>query len=102
MIEIKSSSTTIKIVGNIRGVEDLNEIRRSIESIKLSSKSKLSIEVVDSFAMPSAMIGYLMKLVQQDEIDLTLKIGDSRLIELLDDLGLKEIFNIKKMRELAC
>jgi len=45
--------------------------------------------------MPSAMIGYLMKLIEQDKISLTIYIGNERLSELLDDLGLTQAFNIK-------
>lgn len=45
--------------------------------------------------MPSALIGYLLKLVQQDEVKLSLNIQDTRLAELLDDLNLTEVFNIR-------
>jgi len=60
-----------------------------------SVATNFSINIRDSFAMPSAMIGYLMKLIEQDKISLTIYIGDERLSELLDDLGLTQAFNIK-------
>ena len=96
MDEIKKLSQSIKIIGNIKGVMDLNQIKQTIESYRLSNGDKFTIEIIDSFAMPSAMIGYLLKMVEQDKVKLSLHIHDKRLVELLDDLGLMEVFNIQQ------
>lgn len=97
MENITKSTGGILINGNIRGTTDINKIKESIASCNLKDGDCFTIEIKDSFAMPSAMIGYLMKLVEQNKIELTLKVGDERLAELLDDLGLTKAFNIKTM-----
>ncbi len=96
MDEIKKLSQSIKIIGNIKGIMDLNQIKQTIESYRLSNGDKFTIEIIDSFAMPSAMIGYLLRLVEYDKIKLSLHIHDTRLYELLDDLSLTEVFNMQQ------
>ncbi len=95
MAVITKKTKTIMIEGNIKGIEDVNEIKNSIESFNLESGDRFSIEIKDSFAMPSALIGYLMKLIQKDDIKLNICACDPRLVELLDDLGLTKAFNIR-------
>jgi len=94
MLKIHKSTKSIKIEGNIRSISDVNDIKSTIDSYNLVSGNSFSIEIVNSFAMPSALIGYLLKLVQQDEVKLRLEIHDTRLAELLDDLNLTKVFNI--------
>ena len=94
MENIQKLSKSIKVMGNIRSISDISDLKSVIDAYNLASGDTFTIEIVDSFAMPSAMIGYLLKLVQQEEVKLTMKIHDERLAELLEDLNLKEIFNI--------
>ncbi len=94
MQKIRKSTKSIKVEGNIRSMSDVNELKSTIDSYNLVSGSLFKIEIVDSFAMPSALIGYLLKLVQQDEVKLRIEIHDARLAELLEDLNLTEMFNI--------
>ncbi len=92
---IKNSPKSIQIEGNIKGLSDLQQIKSEVESYNLSQGDAFTIEIIDSFSMPSAMIGYLLRIIEQDKIKLTLVIYDKRLTELLADLNLKEVFNIK-------
>ncbi|HIP46446.1 MAG TPA: hypothetical protein EYG95_02675 [Campylobacterales bacterium] len=95
MQKIRKLTKSIKTEGNIRSMRDVSELKSTIESYNLVSGNQFNIEIVDSFAMPSALIGYLLKLVQQDAVKLSLNIYDTRLAELLDDLNLTEVFNIR-------
>ncbi len=97
MENIHKLSKSIKVKGNIRSMIDVSELKSVIDSYNLASGDTFMIEIVDSFAMPSAMIGYLLKLVQQEEVKLTMKIHDERLAELLEDLNLKEVFGIHSL-----
>ncbi len=94
MENIHKLSKSIKVAGNIRSMADVSELKSTIDAYNLVSGDTFTIEIVDSFAMPSAMIGYLLKLVQQEQVKLTMKIHDERLVELLEDLNLKEVFDI--------
>jgi anti-anti-sigma regulatory factor len=95
MVTITKSPQGIIIYGNIRSTDDVNKIKESLSSQLLKNGASITIDIKDSFAMPSAMIGFLMKLVEQNQVTLTLHIADERLVELLDDLGLSTTFHIK-------
>ena len=95
MDNITKQSQGILITGNIKGIEDIENTKRIIESFLLKRSDSFIVKLQNSFSMPSAMIGYLMKLTEQEGINLTLQVGDERLAELLDDLGLTQAFNIK-------
>ncbi len=97
MVQIQKLSKSIKVRGNIRSISDVSELKSVIDAYNLRSRDNFTIEILDSFAMPSAMIGYLLKLVQQEEVILSIKINDQRLAALLEDLNLKEVFNIHSL-----
>ena len=97
MENITKQNQGILIIGNIKGIEDINTTKRAIESFHLQPDTSFRVKLQDSFSMPSAMIGYFMKLTEKEGIKLTLEVGDEKLAELLDDLGLTQAFNIKKV-----
>lgn len=53
MQKIRKLAKSIKVEGNIRSMSDVNELKTTIESYNLTSGSPFTIEIVDSFAMPS-------------------------------------------------
>jgi hypothetical protein len=50
----------------------------------------------DAFVIPSALIGLLLKLVQANHKTVTIKAKDE-LMELLKELNLQTVFNLKKI-----
>jgi hypothetical protein len=45
--------------------------------------------------MTSTVIGFLMKLVNVDQVRVSLVVGDQRLFQLLEDLSLVQTFNVR-------
>ena len=45
--------------------------------------------------MTSTVIGHLMKLVNVDKISVSLVVADDRLYELLEELCLVQLFNVR-------
>lgn len=95
-MEIKVDGGSVKIFGNIKSIGDFQSIKSSID-IVIQNHKYLNIEVIDSLSMTSSVIGYLNKLVQKDKIILTLKVGNTQLLELLDDLKLIHIFKASRI-----
>lgn len=93
-MEISSSSNVVTIVGNIKTVSDYQDIKTAIDSVVANNRS-LTINIKDSISMTSSVIGYLNKLVLKDKIAISMQIGNSQLLELLDDLNLKSVFNAR-------
>ncbi len=94
-MDISSSGNIVTITGNIKSVSDFQSIKSTIDSIKDSSSS-ITIDIKDSIAITSSIIGYFNKLVLKESINLNLKVGDTQLLNLLDDLNLRTLFKAKR------
>jgi hypothetical protein len=94
-MEISTSGNVVNIKGNIKTVHDYQEIKSTIDSL-IGIHNSIVINIPDSISITSSVIGYLTKLVQKDKIDITIKVGDSDLMELFDDLGLVSLFRVTK------
>lgn len=94
-MEIKTSNHSVTINGNIKTINDFQNIKKVLDEVVKEHKN-IVIDVVDSLSITSSVIGYLNKLVLKDNISIEMNIADSQLLELLDDLNLKTTFNAKK------
>jgi len=95
-MQIETSTNNIIINGNIKTINDFQNIKSSIDSVVTSSKT-ITIKIVDSISITSSVIGYLNKLVLKDGVNITMLVGNEKLIELLEDLNLKSTFNARRM-----
>ncbi len=95
-IKVNSSSELV-VYGNIKNVNDYQEIKRVITDMLREGSGQLTIYMPDSFSITSSIIGYFLKLVYQDGVKLSLMVSDERLLSLLNDLRLTEAFNAKKV-----
>ncbi len=94
-MEISTAGNVVTIKGNIKTVSDYQEIKSTLDSMITTHKS-ITINIPDSISITSSVIGYFTKLVQKEKIDLSIKVGDSDLMELFDDLGLVSLFKVRK------
>jgi len=71
-IKASSSGDSIDIVitGQVRGVSEIEEIKSAINDQGNASSIKMTLE--DAFVVPSAFIGYLLKLSQVEGKDITI------------------------------
>jgi len=95
-MEIKSSSNTIVITGNIKSISDFSEIKNIIDGVVVQHK-KITIIVEDSLSVTSSVIGYFNKLILKDKINIDMKIGNDQLMHLLNDLNLTSTFRARKI-----
>ena len=95
-MQVTMSSNSLTIEGNIKSVNDYQEIKTSVSDLVQNHKD-ISIIIKDSLSITSSVIGYLNKLVLKDGIKITMNVGDSQLMELLEDLNLKTVFNARKI-----
>ena len=94
-MDIQVSSSEVIINGNIKSVGDFQAIKQELDRMVTQHKT-IQINIVDSLSITSSVIGYLNKLVLKDNIRINMKVGNSQLLELLDDLSLRSTFNAKK------
>jgi len=94
-MDLSSSGSVLLIKDNIKSVEHFQNIKSALDIMGTNHKS-ITIKIPDSLSMTSSVIGYLMKLIHKEGINLTMEVGDERLYSLLDDLGLKDEFHVRK------
>jgi hypothetical protein len=91
----KNMDGSIEIDGVIKTIEDVENIKKAIEeNVK---GSEIILKINDSFAMPSALIGYLIKLKALQQKNVILRIADEGLYDLMKDLNLEEEFHLQKI-----
>lgn len=95
-MHLRKEKNTIIVEGNIKTIQDSETLKSEIKDV---SKECDAIELVlqDSISITSSVIGFLVKLSQKDKKDITLKVTNETLYELLHDLNLHTIFHIQKV-----
>lgn len=94
-MEIKNvGSHELVVSGTIKTINDSISVREAMQKLHDSGVTAITLRIEDSFALPSAVIGYLMKLVNREKVKLTLLAGDKRLCELLEELQLTDLFGV--------
>ena len=83
----------LTIQGNIKTVDDYMEIREAATRLVASGTRTLHFRIEDSFSMPSAVIGFLVQLVNRDKVSMDIR--DQRLFELLQELSLTGLFKAR-------
>lgn len=85
----------LAVSGIIKTIDDSMTLREAIQKLVEGGADTLTLRIEDSFAMPSAVIGYLMKLVNRDKVRLTFLASDQRLCDLLEELQLTGTFGVR-------
>ncbi|WP_434658079.1 hypothetical protein [Sulfurimonas sp. NW9] len=93
---ISVSANTVTINGNIKSIQDYQQIKETIDTLRTTHRHIVLI-IKDSISITSSVIGYLNKLVLKDNIDLHVEVGDEQLMELFEDLNLVSLFHVKKV-----
>jgi hypothetical protein len=91
----KNGSNELTISGNIKSIEDSAEIKEVTLALIKEGATNLHFNIQDSFSMTSTVIGFLMKVVNVDNVRITLVVGDGRLYQLLEELSLLQAFNVR-------
>ena len=95
-MEISVSANNVVITGNIKTINDYQQIKESLDKLTQNHKH-IIITIQDSISITSSVIGYLNKLVLKDNIDIEIKVGDAQLMELFEDLNLVSLFKVKRI-----
>ncbi|QOP43767.1 hypothetical protein FJR45_07310 [Sulfurimonas sediminis] len=97
-MEISSSLNTITVKGNIKALSHYEAIKREIENIVNNTPDTATIKILilESISITSSIIGYLCKLVDEG-LHLEIHVQNEGLHNLLDDLNLVPLLNVKKL-----
>jgi hypothetical protein len=97
-MEVKvSGASEVTVYGDIKSIEDYQEIKNAVKGLVSSGKNSLVIKIPDSLSMTSSVIGFLLKLTYGDQVKIAMLVKDERLYNLLDVLNLITVFDVKKL-----
>jgi len=92
----RSSANELTITGNIKTTADYLAIRKLVTELVEAGASSLTLRINQSLSMPSSVIGFFVKLINRDKIRVTMVIEDHRLLELLEELSLADLFGARQ------
>lgn len=85
----------VNIDGVIKSVSDSQSIKDALNSCTDTSK-EVNINITNSFSVTSSVIGFFLKKVQADNLNIKINVSDDRLFELFETLNLVDILNVNK------
>lgn len=84
------------ITGEMKTIEDYTSIKTSLNNAINQGMTHIVIDIKDSLTITSSIIGLFTKTVHGDGLKISLIIHKDRLYNLLEDLNLITVFNVKK------
>ena len=97
-MEITVQGNHITIDGNIKTPENYLTIKNTVQTIIDKGADSIVFSINNSLSMTSSVIGYLMKVVKVDKVHLSVYVGDERLMELMEELDLIDVFGVKRVK----
>lgn len=95
-MDIQRNGSDITIIGNLKTTEDYQRIKSVVTEVIQSGAKSINIRTPESFSMTSSVIGYFIKVIFQDKVQLHVHVKDDRLYSLLQDLNLIDTFKVVK------
>jgi len=96
-MDMRIENLNVYIDGNLKSLSEVRQVSSEIDLITKESKNIVLI-LSNSLSIPSSLIGYLIKIIKQNSVNLTLKVGDKRAYDTLDDLNLVRLFNVQMIK----
>lgn len=97
-VNVKShgSGVEVNIEGIIKSVADSESFKEALNSV-CGLGNSITVNILDSFAITSTIIGYLNKKVRGDKENIVLNVADQRLYDLFSELNLIETLKVRKI-----
>ncbi|NPA11567.1 MAG: hypothetical protein GXO62_04920 [Epsilonproteobacteria bacterium] len=91
-MKLEKHPNKLVIHGPIQTISHGEEIINALKE----SGNNIFIDVMDSYVIPSSVLSYLFKLID-DGKNVNLRVKHDQLFELLSDLNAKKHFNLQKL-----
>jgi anti-anti-sigma regulatory factor len=99
-ILVQETQTVIEIHNIVKTINDTIEIKEKISSIlQKNPNEQIILDFIDTFVIPSALIGILQKFILADKAKISITARESQLYELFDNLHLLDQLNVTKINK---
>ena len=90
-------SVDIFISGIIKTISDGQSIKEAVVRVfAQDSQQLIHIHIKDSFIITSSVIGFLIKSIKIDKMELSVYVYSNELFTMLEDMNLIESMNVRK------
>lgn len=90
-------SVDIFISGIIKTISDGQSIKEAVARVfAQDSQQLIHIHIKDSFIITSSVIGFLIKSIKIDKMELSVYVYSNELYTMLEDMNLIESMNVRK------
>ncbi|MBE0494779.1 MAG: hypothetical protein IBX45_00070 [Campylobacterales bacterium] len=97
-VNIRGEVTVVSVGGNIKSSADASMIRSAIQKIaEEGAEEEIVLEIKDSFIITSSVIGFLVKFISKDKLNISLEIGNPELYTMLEEMELHRLFRARKV-----
>ncbi|PLX71041.1 MAG: hypothetical protein C0602_03135 [Denitrovibrio sp.] len=95
---INREERTVIVKGSVVTLEDYELFKDMVSDSLKENKNELNIIFEDATLVNSAMIGFLIKTVKVDKVNLSIAVDNYKLYELLQMLSLVETLKVTKVK----
>ena len=97
MTKVHSEHVDITVLGTIKTIANAQAIKEAIRKThEQHSDTIINLTIKDSFIITSSVIGYVIKSIEMDKIALHVNVGSEELYEMLEDMNLIDVMNVRK------
>lgn len=96
-MNITHDGNTIEVTGDIKSLQDYTEVKETISKMIFAGSKSIQLNITNSASITSSVIGFLIKLINIDKIDLKVATGNSKLYKMLNDLNLTDLFKVTNL-----
>ena len=90
-------SVDVFISGIIKTISDGQRIKEAVARVfAQDSQQLIHIHIKDSFIITSSVIGFLIKSIKIDKMELSVYVYSNELYTMLEDMNLIESMNVRK------
>lgn len=87
----------ILITGTIKTIANAQTIKEAVRKTHEQHPDVIiNLTIKDSFIITSSVIGFLIKSIKMDKMNVHVNIGCEELYTMLDDMNLIEVMNVRK------
>lgn len=96
-VETHGNAIHVEIKGNITSIDNTETIKDTVNDVIAENRDGLiKIIFCDSGTVPSALLGFLLKIKRLDKREMEIIAQNTELYSIFENLNLVQLLNVKK------
>lgn len=92
-----TGKSEVTINGEIKTVNDYLQIKQTMLPLVEDGLDAITVKITSSSLITSALIGFFLRLVHENNIKLTIYAGNERLLKMFDVMKLTNTFDVRAL-----